>query len=204
MAQHAIGIIGQGRMGREHARAWSELGAGHPVRLRARCRTARSSTRQPPGSCTDLDVALSDPHVDIVSVCKRSPTITHIAIRSLRAGKNVPARETHRIDDGSRRGRSPRPRRPAAPCSWWRTSCASSPAIVPSSRTHQAGRFGTILSVRARRISAPGEQAPWMRDEAQSGGVLVDFAIHDFDQLNLHLGTPGGGERGARGRIRTV
>ena len=53
-----------------------------------------------------------------------------------------------------------------------------------------AGRFGRILSVRARRISAPGAQAPWMRDESQSGGILVDFGIHDFDQLNLYLGTP--------------
>jgi predicted dehydrogenase len=53
----------------------------------------------------------------------------------------------------------------------------------------EAGRIGAVLSARARRlINRP--DTPWWYDEGQSGGVVVDVGIHDFDQMNLFLGTP--------------
>jgi predicted dehydrogenase len=188
VSAHAIGIIGQGRMGREHARAWSELGVG----IRYVCAPGVERPRPDAASArfvNDLDVVLADPQVDIVSVCTPTPTHPDIAIRALRAGKNVLLEKPIALTVEQALAIAE-----AAERSGTVLMVAHVVRFFAGYRAMRreadAGRFGRILSVRARRISAPGEQAPWMRDESQSGGVLVDFGIHDFDQVNLYLGTP--------------
>jgi predicted dehydrogenase len=54
----------------------------------------------------------------------------------------------------------------------------------------ESGELGKLLSVHARRFSPKPTWATWLGDESQSGGMLVDFSIHDFDQLNMYLGKP--------------
>ena len=54
----------------------------------------------------------------------------------------------------------------------------------------ETGELGELLSVHARRFSPKPNWATWLGDATQSGGMLVDFSIHDFDQLNLYLGQP--------------
>jgi predicted dehydrogenase len=53
-----------------------------------------------------------------------------------------------------------------------------------------AGSVGRPRLVRASRITATPRWAGWLADEDLSGGMLVDFAIHDVDQANLLLGRP--------------
>jgi predicted dehydrogenase len=53
-----------------------------------------------------------------------------------------------------------------------------------------AGSVGRPRIVRASRISAAPEGAEWLSDDRLSGGLLVDFAIHDFDQAGAYLGRP--------------
>jgi predicted dehydrogenase len=175
-------------MGREHARAWSELG----VDIRYICSPRAKRPIQHAASArfvTDLDLVLADPAVDIVSVC--TPTATHpdLAVRALRAGKHVLLEKPIALTVEQALAIEP-----AARASGAVLMVAHVVRFFTGYRTlrrqAESGRFGRILSVRARRISAPGEQAPWMRDDAQSGGILVDFGIHDFDQLNLYLGIP--------------
>ncbi|MEO6504538.1 MAG: Gfo/Idh/MocA family oxidoreductase [Terrimesophilobacter sp.] len=188
MSQHAVGIIGQGRMGREHARAWAELGLD--IRYVCAPGVERPMEHAATGRfVTDLDVVLDDPQVDIVSVCTPTPTHPDIAIRALQAGKNVLLEKPIALTVEQSLAIAA-----AAHASDGMLMVAHVVRFFAGYRAlkqqAEAGRFGRILAVRARRISAPGEQAPWMRDESQSGGILVDFGIHDFDQLNLHLGTP--------------
>ncbi|MDP3208750.1 MAG: Gfo/Idh/MocA family oxidoreductase, partial [Rhodoglobus sp.] len=52
------------------------------------------------------------------------------------------------------------------------------------------GHLGTVLSVRGSRLSNRPDWAQWWHNEDRSGGVVVDFSIHDYDQLNLFLGEP--------------
>ena len=54
----------------------------------------------------------------------------------------------------------------------------------------ESGELGKLLSVHARRFSPKPTWATWLGDESQSGGMLVDFSIHDFDQINMYLGKP--------------
>nr|WP_276511743.1 Gfo/Idh/MocA family oxidoreductase [Leifsonia aquatica] len=55
-----------------------------------------------------------------------------------------------------------------------------------------SGSVGRPRAVRATRLSAaaPPDGARWLRDEERSGGLVVDFAIHDIDQANALLGAP--------------
>lgn len=186
----AIAIIGQGYMGRTHAEAWSNLGYGDQIKYVCTPRPGQPLEHAPRAEfVTDLDVVLADRDVDILSVCTPTPTHADIAIQALRAGKNVllekPIALT--VADG----------------------LAIQAAAVESGRIlmiaqvvrffegyrllredAQAGALGSILSARARRIMNKPNWAPWMDDESQSGGVVVDVSIHDFDQMNLFLGEP--------------
>jgi predicted dehydrogenase len=53
-----------------------------------------------------------------------------------------------------------------------------------------SGELGDIASVRTRRGGGSPKSA-WYADEAQSGGVLLDLAVHDFDWLLWTLGPAG-------------
>ena len=179
------------RLHGSHARqAWSNLGYGDQIKYVCTPRPGQPLEHAPRAEfVTDLAVVLADRDVDIISVCTPTPTHADIAIQALRAGKNVllekPIALT--VDDG----------------------LAIQAAAVESGRIlmiaqvvrffegyrllredAQAGALGSILSARARRIMNKPNWAPWMDDESQSGGVVVDVSIHDFDQMNLFLGEP--------------
>jgi predicted dehydrogenase len=182
-------IIGAGYMARTHAAAFASLGLGGSIRYVC-SRRAIGTFAEAPGArlVSDLGAVLTDPEVDIVSIC--TPTTSHrdIAVRALNAGKHVllekPIAGT--IAD----------------------SLAISAAAASSGQTlmvaHvvrffegyrrartdvEAGRIGSVVSGRARRLITKPDSA-WWYDEAESGGVVVDVGIHDFDQMNLFLGTP--------------
>ena len=177
-------------MARAHARAWSNLGLGDDIRyVCARGAQVPLEHARSARFVTDLDVVLADPEVSVVSVCTPTPTHADIAIRSLRAGKNVLLEkpialtlpDALAIRDAASEG---------AGVLMVAHVVRFFPGYRALAQDAENGAFGRPIAVRARRISASGERKPWMRDEAQSGGMLVDFAIHDFDQVNLYLGDP--------------
>jgi predicted dehydrogenase len=185
-----IAIIGQGRMAKAHARAWSNLGLGDDIRyVCARGPQVPFEYANAARFVTDLDVVLADRQVSVVSVCTPTPTHADIAIRALAAGKNVLLEKPIALTLPDARAI-----RDAAEAGTGMLMVAHVVRFFPGYRKlaqdAENGAFGRLVSVRARRISASGERKPWMLDEAQSGGMLVDFAIHDFDQVNLYLGAP--------------
>jgi predicted dehydrogenase len=185
-----IAIIGQGAMGRTHAKAWASLGLGDQIRYVCTPRPGAPLEYAPAARfVTDLDAVLADPGVDVLSVCTPTPSHAHIATRALRAGKHVllekpialTREDARAIQSEAGIGRSI-------------LMVAHVVRFFEGYRLIRdavdTGRLGQIVSGRARRIMATPNTAPWWHDEAQSGGVVVDVGIHDFDQLNLFLGTP--------------
>jgi predicted dehydrogenase len=176
-------------MGRTHASAWSDLGLGDQIRYVCTPHPGAPLPGAPSARfVTELDLVLGDDEVDILSVCTPTPTHPEIAIRALRAGKSVLLEKPIALtpSDASRIA----------------AVAADSPGTFMVAHVVrffegyrklrdrvQAGEFGSISTVRASRESTPATAA-WILDDAASGGVLVDFAIHDFDQLNLFLGVP--------------
>jgi predicted dehydrogenase len=184
-----IAIIGQGTMGRAHAEAWSDLGLGDRIKYVCAPRPGPPLPGAPSARfVTDLGVVLADDAVDVVSVCTPTPSHPDIAIRALRAGKSVLLEKPIALtrSDALRitgvAADSPGTFMVAHVVRFF----AGYQALLGDA---QAGRFGRVRSVQAGRESMP-PPASWILDESVSGGVLVDFAIHDFDQLNLFLGTP--------------
>jgi len=185
-----IAIVGRGAMAQAHARAWSELGLERNI-LYVNTLTDGAPLPHAPDARfePDLDVVLGDPLVEIVSVCTPTPSHADIALRSLRAGKSVLLEKpialtlTDALD-----------LRDAAATSDGVLMVAQVVRFFDGYRaireSVEAGMIGTVLSARAGRFSSAPRPSTWWQDESKSGGIVVDFSIHDFDQLNLFLGRP--------------
>lgn len=183
-----IAIVGRGAMARAHARAWSELGLGESIRY------VNTLTNGPPLPFApvarfepDLRVVLRDPDVQIVSVCTPTPTHAGIAVEALRAGKSVLLEKpialtiTEALAIRDEAERSPGVLMVAHVVRFF-------DGYRAIRETFEAGTLGSALAVSAGRFSPAPRPSTWWHDEAQSGGLVVDFSIHDFDQLNLFLG----------------
>ncbi len=183
-----IAIIGAGYMGHTHAAAWAEIGEGNSIRYV--CSPSGGGLAEAPNtrSVSDLGMVLADPDVDIVSIC--TPTATHreIAVRALHAGKHVLLEKPIALTIADAHAISA-----AASASGKTFMVAHVVRFFEGYRLARTdvddGRIGTVLSARARRLITKPESS-WWYDESQSGGVIVDVAIHDFDQMNLFLGIP--------------
>jgi predicted dehydrogenase len=183
---NTIAILGAGSMGRTHAAAWTSVGCDIAYVVSP----AGTTLAEAPNAKAVTDVAqvLADPAVDIVSVCTPTPTHRDLAVRSLAAGKHVLLEKPIALSLAD--------------------ALAISAAALASDRTlmvaHvvrffegyrraradvETGRVGTVLSARARRLITKPD-GRWWYDPSASGGAVVDVGIHDFDQLNLFLGTP--------------
>lgn len=177
-------------MARTHAESWAKLGHGENIKYIFTPRPGEGLEHAPNATfVTDFDTVLNDPEVDMISVC--SPTDSHrdLTLRALRAGKNVllekPIALT--VSDALEI-------RDAARDSGVVLMIAQ---VIRFFKGYQMlrddvrdGLLGTVLSVRGARLSNRPDWAEWWHDESRSGGVVVDFSIHDYDQLNLFLGEP--------------
>ena len=187
----SIAIIGQGYMANAHATAWAAIGQADAIKYVCSPRPTAGSV--PAATCAqyvaDLDAVLADEAVRFVSVCTPTPTHRDIALALLAAGKHVLLEKpiALSVEDGLA----------IADAANRSTGSLMVAQVVRFFAGYQrlreardAGRFGDVLSVRARRLSPKPDWAAWMKDEEQSGGMLIDFSTHDIDQLNLFLGRP--------------
>ncbi|WP_219948487.1 Gfo/Idh/MocA family protein [Salinibacterium sp. M195] len=185
-----IAIVGQGYMARTHAESWSKLGHGENIKYICTPRPGNPLEHAPAAVfVTDFDAVLNDPQVDMISVC--SPTDTHrdLAIRALRAGKNVLLEKPVALNIRDALAIREAERESGA--------VLMIAQVIRFFRGYQMlrdevrdGVLGSVLSVRGARLSNRPDWAQWWHDETRSGGVVVDFSIHDYDQLNLFLGEP--------------
>ncbi|WP_223693213.1 Gfo/Idh/MocA family protein [Leifsonia poae] len=185
---HRIAVVGAGRMARAHAGAWARLGLEVAVVVSPR---RRPELPEAPNArwATSLDDVLADPTLTVVSVCTPTPSHASIAIAALDAGKNVllekPIALTvpDALSVSAAAERSPGVLMVAQVVRFFAGYSDLADRVA-------ADAIGTVRALRACRLSATPEWAPWLADEQQSGGMIVDFAIHDFDQANHFLGTP--------------
>lgn len=201
-----VGIIGMGFMGWRHAEsyAWaSKRGSACEIVAvfdhdRSRCEApategniSGSGERARPTwrVCASVDELLADPRVELVSVC--TPTVTHVDIarRALDAGTHVLVEKPVGLSAAAVRVLVDAARGASTLCvpahcmrfwpgwDWLRDAVLS-------------GDFGRVRSAAFMRAGAMPRWSSAYGDVAQSGGVLVDFHIHDADFVLWALGTP--------------
>lgn len=185
---HAVAVVGVGRMGQAHAAAWEALGV--PVRWAVSPRRRPELAAAPDARwATTVEAALADPAVTIVSVCTPTPSHADLAVQALAAGRHVllekpialTVADAERVAAAAERG--PGILMVAHVVRFF-------PGYAALHDRISAGAVGRPRAVRASRLSAASTDAPWLDDEERSGGMIVDFAIHDVDQADALLGTP--------------
>lgn len=188
MPRHGAVVVGAGNMGRAHAAAWAEVGV--PVRW------AVSPRRRPdlptaPGArwATELAEALADPACDIVSICTPTPSHAALATQALDAGKHVLLEKPIALTAPDAEALAEHAARASGTFMVAHVVRFFADYAALADRV-AAGSVGMPRAVRASRISAAPDWADWLADEQRSGGMLVDFAIHDVDQACALLGAP--------------
>jgi predicted dehydrogenase len=189
---HKAAIIGAGYIGEFHARAY----AGLPnVRLalvvdRTLAKARKLAEPYQAEAAAGLE-ALLDSDVDVVSICTPTPSHMQLATELMRAGKHVlcekPIARTLEqaqamIDTADQTGA----KLMVAHVSRYEADHLKAREIVAS------GEIGALrMAFHSLTSPYPGWSAHnWLGDEAQSGGPIVDLAIHSVDYLLWLFGSP--------------
>jgi predicted dehydrogenase len=184
----AAAVVGAGRMGRAHAAAWAALGV--PVRWAVSPRTRPDLPGAPEARwARTLEEALADPEVTFVSVCTPTPSHAALATRALEAGRHVLLEKPIALTLADAEALAAVAERSAGTLMVAHV-VRFFPGYAALAERVAAGEVGRPRLVRASRVSATPRWAGWLADEELSGGMLIDFAIHDVDQANLLLGRP--------------
>jgi predicted dehydrogenase len=199
----SVGVVGAGNMARVHGEAWQAIGADVAYVLgRGNQRTLDfADTFDARVAATTADLTAS---VDVVDIC--SPTDTHLTYIAETAAAEVPIvceKPLARTGDEARDA--------VAICT--KAGVPLLPAHVlrffPEYRVAKervdAGDVGDVAVVRLNRSTyLPSGASDWFRDDARSGGVVLDLMFHDIDyaawiagpvvSAYAKRGTAGGGD----------
>jgi predicted dehydrogenase len=185
-----VALLGAGFMAETHARCYEALRDRSQVRVVCGLdtdRVAKLAERLGAEATDDLERALELPGVEAVDVCLPTPLHRPVAEQALAAGRHVlvekPVALT--LEDADAIGDAARA---AGRVVMVGHVLRFMPEIAELRRVLDSGELGQVRGASARRLSAPPDWNDWMRDDALSGGALVDLAIHDFDVLGALLG----------------
>ncbi len=192
-----VGLVGAGKLGHLHARHWASLpkvrliAVADPFVDNARALAASHAAADPPRAFADLPTLLAQARPDIVDIC--TPTPTHrplieqaIAARCAVFVEKPLARTLADCDALVDLVRQTDTFLMVGHVVRWFPAFARARALVAD------GGVGAPAAIRtAREASFPrrgGQAQSWYDDFAQSGGVILDVLLHDFDWLRWCFG----------------
>ncbi|WP_411130442.1 Gfo/Idh/MocA family protein [Streptomyces sp. x-19] len=176
-----IGLLGAGAIARSHLDGWLELGATVSVHSRGDSAERLAAEYAALGhdvTATTLDELLA--RCRAVDIC--TPTATHkeLARTAIAAGKHVVCEKplALTVEDAQEIVA-------AAEAAGVRLQPAHVvryfPAYAAMRQAVHQRELGDLAVLRFTRSSARPRWAPWLGDPAQSGGVIMDFMLHDLD-----------------------
>jgi predicted dehydrogenase len=190
-----FGIIGSGMIAEVHAKAIGAMSGGtlHSVFNHRAEGAGRLASAHGVRAFADLEEFLSDPELDIVTICTPSGAHLDPALAALSAGKHVIVEKPLEITAG----RIDRMIAAASAAGKTLSSVLNrrfTPAMEAFKKAAEGGRFGKLTSascyVKWFRDQAYYDSAPWRGTLAlDGGGALMNQAIHAIDAL-LHLAGP--------------
>jgi predicted dehydrogenase len=189
--QLKFALIGCGLVGRKRAAA---LGADAP--LVWACDTSLERAMElskivPGGKATgDVNVALSDPQVDVVIVATLNAALAPVALAAIRAGKHVLIEKPGALNAAQLRTLDT-----AAQESGVRVRLGYNhrfhPALLKARELVDAGTLGPLMFLRGRygHGGRKGYDREWRADPALAGGgELIDQGVHLIDLASWFLG----------------
>lgn len=182
---YGVGVIGCGGMGTAHAARFAALadvevvGCTDIAAEAARRLADQLGARAYPGAAELLD----DPRVNIAAICTATPSHADLVEAAARRGKHVfcekPIART--LADAQRAMNAAAQ---AGTCFMVGHVLRFFPEYAAAKRLLDEDSIGRPAVARTTRASAhPRAPGDWFADPDQSGGVLVDMVIHDFDFL---------------------
>ncbi|SFJ02452.1 Predicted dehydrogenase [Paenibacillus sp. UNC496MF] len=185
-----IALIGAGAMGTVHAEAHARNPRAELVGIvdarpdAAAALAERLGTR----AYAALDELLADAEPDVVDICLPTPLHKEYVLRAAALGK-------HAICEKPIAGNLADARAMIGACKsagvhlYIGHVVRFFPEYAQARELVRAGEIGDVGTVRAERVSsAPSGYNGWYADFAQSGGVLLDLLLHDFDWLRWTFG----------------
>ncbi len=203
-----VGIIGFGFMGHTHALAYQQANRdGYQCAIRSIADPSYNTSDQSPslGNIATgeqeletssiqfhqhAEAILSDPDIDLVSICTHTDTHVELAIAALDAGKHVLVEKPIAINPDDVQSlaiaanNSDRLCIPAMCMRHW-------PAWIQIHEFVSSNTLGKVRSAVFQRLgSRPSWAADFYADQTRSGGVLHDLHIHDTDFIYHCFGKP--------------
>lgn len=176
-----IGIIGTGGMGRTHAISWQQTPATIAGFMSRSAERGEAMTKEFGGKAyTTIEAMLPD--VDVIDIC--TPTALHMeqTLIAVQAGKHVVCEKpfAQSVEDAQRM---------IDACEQAGVKLLLAhvlryfPAYAEAKARVAAGEIGAIKLMRMARLNSMllAQEGSWFTDLLQSGGVLFDMSIHDYD-----------------------
>jgi predicted dehydrogenase len=176
-----IGIIGTGGMGRTHALSWRETPATVAGFMSRSAERGEAMAREFGGKAYPSIEAML-PDVDAIDIC--TPTALHKeqTLIAAQAGKHVVCEKpfAHSVEDAQQMINA---------CSTAGVKLLLAhvlryfPAYADAKARVAAGEIGAVKLMRMARLNSMllAPEGSWFTDLLQSGGVLFDMSIHDYD-----------------------
>lgn len=182
-----VGIVGAGGMGNVHARHWRNIeGAETALFDVDPAKSAEVAGRWGLGVRENFEDLLG--WADVVDLCVPTPLHLDLSLKAIAAGRALMVEKplAGTLDDAAKI---------VAEADRAGITLAVGQVVrcFPEFRRgHElvaSGAVGKPAAARTRRGGGmPKGAGLWFADHAQSGGVLIDLAIHDFDWLRWTLG----------------
>lgn len=189
---YRVALIGAGTMGREHRRQWGAMPGAEVVGALAESREEAGRVAEaaacPAFGRDEFDALLRQTRPDIVDVCVPTPVHREYVERAAAAGKAVfvekPLARTLEDCDAiiAAVERAGVPLMAGHVLRFF-------PEYIGAKRLVDAGGVGRPAAIRTARLAGmPHAGQSWHGDGAQSGGVVLDMIVHDFDWLRWTFG----------------
>ena len=193
---YRVAVIGTGTMGWAHSGQWAAMPEAEVVGALAESREGAARVAGDAGcpafGMDEFDAMLRQTRPDIVDICVPTPAHRHYVERAAAAGKAIfvekPLARTLADCDAivSAVERAGVPLMAGHVLRFF-------PEYAAAKRLVDAGGVGQPAAIRTARMAGMpqgvGENGQtWYWDQAQSGGVVLDMIVHDFDWLRWTFG----------------
>jgi UDP-N-acetylglucosamine 3-dehydrogenase len=186
---HRVAILGAGKLGRTHARHWAAIPEAQVVAILDTHRDVAQGVGVGTGY-DDLGDLLRETRPDVIDICTPTPSHHAYVAQAAAAGTAIfvekPLARTLEECDAIVQAveQAGVPLMAGHVVRYF-------PAYRAAKRIVENGGIGTPAAVRAERLAGfphRGSAQSWYADPAQSGGVVLDAMLHDFDWLRWCFG----------------